>query len=169
MSAQTTSLLGYGMYFIDVLACLLFCITLALVGARFGREHTVAVDLPEIAKSDGRGGDVTGPSIVVRSIPDGVEILLDGVPVTLAALAAQLEGAPPPSVVVRSEESTLHLQSQPHRSFGWGDAHSPDQGQSGPHGGGAGGEPSLRRRAVTGGPGSFDGHRLRYPEDGGCV
>jgi biopolymer transport protein ExbD len=107
VSAQTTSLLGYGMYFIDVLACLLFCITLALVGARFGREHTVAVDLPEIAKSDGRGGDVTGPSIVVRSTPDGVEILLDGVPVTLAALAAQLEGAPPPSVVVRSEESTL--------------------------------------------------------------
>ena len=107
MSAQTTSLLGYGMYFIDVLACLLFCITLALVGARFGREHTVAVDLPEIAKSDGRGGDVTGPSIVVRSTPDGVEILLDGVPVTLAALAAQLEGTPPPSIVVRSEESTL--------------------------------------------------------------
>ena len=107
MSAQTTSLLGYGMYFIDVLACLLFCITLALVGARFGREHTVAVDLPEIAKSDGRGGDVTGPSIVVRSTPDGAEILLDGVRVTLAALAAQLEGAPPSSVVVRSEESTL--------------------------------------------------------------
>ncbi len=107
MSAQTSSLLGYGLYFIDVLACLLFCITLALVGARFGREHTVAVDLPEIAKSDGRGGDVTGPSIVVRSTPDAVEILLDGVPVTLDALAAHLESAPPPSVVVRSEESTL--------------------------------------------------------------
>ncbi len=43
MSARPTSLLGYGLYFIDVLACLLFAITLTLAGARFGHERTVAV------------------------------------------------------------------------------------------------------------------------------
>ena len=51
MSAQSTSLLGYGLYFIDVLACLLFCITLALVGARFGREQSVELELPRIEQS----------------------------------------------------------------------------------------------------------------------
>ena len=107
MSAGTSSLLGYGLYFIDVLACLLFAITLALVGARFGHEQTVAVDLPEMERAPGRGTDLSGPSIVVRSDGDRIRILLEGEPLTLPELAARLRRAPPPSVVVRSEESTL--------------------------------------------------------------
>ena len=37
--------LGSGLYFIDVLACLLFCLALALVGARFGNEHSVEIEV----------------------------------------------------------------------------------------------------------------------------
>ena len=40
MSAPSSPL-GLGLYFIDVLACLLFCLTLALVGARFARAPGV--------------------------------------------------------------------------------------------------------------------------------
>ena len=36
--------LGAGLYFIDVLACLLFCLVLVLVGARFGREQSVEIE-----------------------------------------------------------------------------------------------------------------------------
>lgn len=107
MSAQSTSLLGYGLYFIDVLACLLFCITLALVGARFGREQTVALELPRMERTDGGGSDLSGPSIALRGEGEALEIFLDGEPVTLDELATRLEGAPVPSVVVRSEASSL--------------------------------------------------------------
>ncbi len=107
MSAQSTSLLGYGLYFIDVLACLLFCITLALVGARFGREQTVALELPRMERTDGGGSDLSGPSIALRGEGEALEIFLDGERVTLDELAARLEGAPVPSVVVRSEASSL--------------------------------------------------------------
>jgi hypothetical protein len=107
VSAQSTSLLGYGLYFIDVLACLLFCITLALVGARFGREQTVALELPRMERTDGGGSDLSGPSIALRGEGEALEIFLDGDRVTLDELAARLEGAPVPSVVVRSEASSL--------------------------------------------------------------
>jgi len=107
VSAQSTSLLGYGLYFIDVLACLLFCITLALVGARFGREQTVALELPRMQRTDGGGSDLSGPSIALRGEGEALEIFLDGERVTLDELATRLEGAPVPSVVVRSEASSL--------------------------------------------------------------
>ena len=107
MSAQSTSLLGYGLYFIDVLACLLFCITLALVGARFGREQTVALELPRMERTDGGGSDLSGPSIALRGEGEALEIFLDGERVTLDELAARLERAPVPAVVVRSEASSL--------------------------------------------------------------
>jgi hypothetical protein len=107
VSAQSTSLLGYGLYFIDVLACLLFCITLALVGARFGREQTVALELPHMEQTDGGGSDLSGPSIALRGEGEALEIFLDSERVTLDELAARLEEAPVPSVVVRSEASSL--------------------------------------------------------------
>ena len=107
MSAQSTSLLGYGLYFIDVLACLLFCITLALVGARFGREQTVALELPHMERTDGGGSDLSGPSIALRGEGEALEIFFDGERVTFDELSAQLEGAPVPAVVVRSEASSL--------------------------------------------------------------
>jgi biopolymer transport protein ExbD len=107
VSAQSTSLLGYGLYFIDVLACLLFCITLALVGARFGREQTVALELPRMERSDGVGSDLSGPTIALRGSGEALEIYLDDERVTIDELAARLEGAHVPSVVVRSGASSL--------------------------------------------------------------
>jgi biopolymer transport protein ExbD len=107
VSAQSTSLLGYGLYFIDVLACLLFCITLALVGARFGREQTVALELPRMERTDGGGSDLSGLTIALRGEGEALEIFLDDERVTIDELAARLTGAPVPSVVVRSETSSL--------------------------------------------------------------
>ncbi len=107
MSAQSTSPLGFGLYFIDVLACLLFCITLALVGARFGREQTVEVDLPRAPESADGGSDLSSAEIAVREAPAGPEIFLEGEQIPIEELAARLAAALPPSVVVRSEESVL--------------------------------------------------------------
>ena len=110
MSAQSSSLLGYGLYFIDVLACLLFAITLALVGARFGHEVSVPVDLPRAERSSGAGSGLSGPSIVLRSeagVAGAAAIYLDDERLTLDERAARLRAAPPPSVVVRSQETLL--------------------------------------------------------------
>ena len=107
MSAQSSSLLGYGLYFIDVLACLLFCVTLALVGARFGRERTVELALPELERSAGAGSDLTGTTIALRSDGDALELTLDGEVVGWDELAERLARAPVPSVIVRSEASSL--------------------------------------------------------------
>ena len=107
MSAQSSSLLGYGLYFIDVLACLLFCVTLALVGARFGQEHTVELALPELERSAGTGSDLTGTTIALRTDRDALELTLDGEVVDWEELASRLGEAPVPSVVVRAEASSL--------------------------------------------------------------
>jgi biopolymer transport protein ExbD len=107
VSAQSTSLLGYGLYFIDVLACLLFCITLALVGARFGREQTVALELPRMQRTGGSGSDLSGPTIALRGEGETLEIFLDDQRVDIDELAERLEAASVPSVVVRSEASSL--------------------------------------------------------------
>jgi len=106
VSAQSTSLLGYGLYFIDVLACLLFCITLALVGARFGREQTVPLELPRMQQTGG-GSDLSGPTIALRGEGEALEIFLDGERLGIDELAARLAEAHVPSVVVRSEASSL--------------------------------------------------------------
>ncbi len=107
MSAQSTSLLGYGLYFIDVLACLLFCITLALTTARFGREQTVDVELPRMQQSAAAGSDLTGSTISLREEGDLTQIYLDEEALTLEELRTRLAAAPPASLVVRSEESQL--------------------------------------------------------------
>jgi hypothetical protein len=107
VSAQSTSLLGYGLYFIDVLACLLFCITLALVGARFGREQTLELELPRMQQSGGSGSDLSGPTIAVRGEGEALEIFLDGERVGIDELAERLSRAHVASVVVRSEASSL--------------------------------------------------------------
>jgi len=107
VSAQSSSLLGYGLYFIDVLACLLFCVTLALVGARFGQEHTLELALPELERSAGTGSDLSGTTIALRTVDDEFELTLDGEIVSWEELSLRLEGAPVPSVVVRAEASSL--------------------------------------------------------------
>jgi hypothetical protein len=107
VSAQSSSLLGYGLYFIDVLACLLFCVTLALVGARFGQEHTVELNLPELEHSSGAGSDLTGTTVTLRERDGVLELTLDGEVIDWDELSERLEHAPVPSLVVRSEASSL--------------------------------------------------------------
>ncbi len=99
--------LGLGLYFIDVLACLLFCLTLALVGARFGREVSVPLDLPRLPRSAAAGSDIAGAAIVVRSADAGLEFFYEDERVSFEQLEARLTAAPPPSVVVRSETSAV--------------------------------------------------------------
>lgn len=99
--------LGAGLYFIDVLACLLFCLVLALVGARFGREHSVPLELPELAASGGSGPSLTEREISLREGADGAQVWLDGEPIGLEELEARLRDELPPAVVVRSETSLL--------------------------------------------------------------
>jgi hypothetical protein len=107
VSDQSSSLLGYGLYFIDVLACLLFCVTLALVGARFGNERTLEISLPEIERSEGTGSDLTGTTITLRVDGDQLELTLDGEAIALDDLGEHLSAAGTPAVVVRSEASSL--------------------------------------------------------------
>jgi hypothetical protein len=102
-----SSPLGSGLYFIDVLACLLFCLTLALVGARFGQEQTVEVDLPRIDAVTPGGAALSGRRIAIREQEGELRIHLDGERVSFDELEAQLRAAPPASIVVRSEASTL--------------------------------------------------------------
>ena len=99
--------LGAGLYFIDVFACLLFCLVLALLGARFGREHSVELDLPELASAPESGPSLTEREIALRERDGEVEIRLDGEVVSLEGLAARLRAETPPAVVVRSETSLL--------------------------------------------------------------
>ncbi len=107
MKGGSTSLLGYGVYFIDVLACTLFCLALALVGARFGREQTVDVDLPQMAESRRAGADLAGRTISVRQAGGRLQVFLDGEPVSVVELEARLRASAPPSVVLRMERSPL--------------------------------------------------------------
>ncbi len=99
--------LGAALYFIDVFACLLFCLVLALVGARFGREHSVELSLPELASAPAGGPSLTEREIALRERDGEVEVWLDGESVSLEGLAARLRAETPPAVVVRSETSLL--------------------------------------------------------------
>jgi len=99
--------LGAGLYFIDVLACLLFCMVLALVGARFGHERSVPLELPELASSAGEGASLTEREISLREGAEGPEVWLDGEPIDLEELATRLREELPPAVVVRSETSLV--------------------------------------------------------------
>ena len=101
------SMLGSAIYFIDVLACLLFCLALALVGARFGREQSVTIDLPSLEAAQASGADLSGPSIQVRSRDGRTEIRLGDEEVGFDELGERLRAAPPPAVVVRAEDSDL--------------------------------------------------------------
>lgn len=104
---SASSPMALGLYFIDVLACLLFALTLALVDARFGHEVTVPVDLPSIDAERGAGADLNSVEIVLRESPTGIEVFYDGELVALDALTARLASAPPLALVVRSEETPM--------------------------------------------------------------
>jgi len=97
--------MALGLYFIDVLACLLFCLALALVGANFRRETTVPLELPRLPAA--AGPDLPGVSIALRDGENGPELFYEGEPVTVGDLAERLAAAPPPSLVLRAETSVL--------------------------------------------------------------
>lgn len=107
MSAGRTPL-GVGFYFIDVLGCVLFCLVMTLAAARFGREHSVPLDLPELALPPSAAGpSLTAREISLRERDGAVAVWLDGEPVSLEELALRLREETPPAVVVRSESSPL--------------------------------------------------------------
>jgi biopolymer transport protein ExbD len=98
---------GLGIYFVDVLACLLFCLSLALVGARFGREHTVPVELPRAGPNGAPGPELTGSSLTLREHDGELEVFLDEERIPLEELEARLRAAPPAALVIRSQPSPL--------------------------------------------------------------
>ena len=102
-----SSPVGYGLYFIDVLACLLFCLTLVLVGARFSSETTVPVDLPELA---GVGGSEAPPemlAVTIREEAGTTRFYLGDRALSLPDLADALRRDAPEALQIRSEETAL--------------------------------------------------------------
>jgi hypothetical protein len=99
--------LGSGLYFIDVLACLLFCLALALVGARFGTEHMTEIELPRRAAPDRPGAELTAWEVSLRELEGEVTLAVDGEPLTLEDFETRLGIAPPPALVIHSGASTL--------------------------------------------------------------
>jgi len=106
MSAASSPL-GYGLYFLDVLACTLFCLAFLLVNARFSREAAIPVEIPRAEAARGAGSALPAASLVVRGDAASPELLLDGEPVDLAGLEARLRSAPPAALRVRGEDSPL--------------------------------------------------------------
>jgi len=99
---------GFGLYFIDILACMLFCLTLALVGARFGTETTVPIDLPELATAQGGApGDLIAAQLAVREEDTGAALYFDDERVSSGELADRLAAASFERVVLRLEPSLL--------------------------------------------------------------
>ncbi|NNL68176.1 MAG: biopolymer transporter ExbD [Myxococcales bacterium] len=98
---------GYALYFIDVLACLLFCITLTLVGARFSSETMVPVDLPELAPTAGTVGRDEAISVTLREERGEVRFYLGDRAVSFQALGDAFRREPKPTVRIRAEETAL--------------------------------------------------------------
>jgi biopolymer transport protein ExbD len=98
---------GFGLYFIDVLACLLFCITLVLVGARFSHETTVPVELPELAGSAGVASEPEARSVTIRREAGITRYYLEDRALSFDALGRALRAEPPATLRIRAEETTL--------------------------------------------------------------
>jgi hypothetical protein len=103
---MSRSPVGFGLYFIDVLACLLFCITLSLVGARFSRETTVPVELPELGAA-GAAGAPEAVSVTIRSEAGRTRYWLEDREVDFDALDRTLRARPPAALRIRAEETAL--------------------------------------------------------------
>ena len=105
--SERSSPLGSGLYFIDVFACLLFCLALALVGARFGTERSVEIEVPSGAAADEGGPALTGWQIRVEGQGAGTRVFVDGEEVSLEVIEERLRDTPPPSIVLYSDASAL--------------------------------------------------------------
>jgi hypothetical protein len=106
MSARNSPL-GSGLYFIDVFACQLFCLALALVGARFGAERSVEIEVPAGSERSGSGAELTGWRVRVEGQGAGTRVFLEGAEVSLEDLESRLRDTPPPSIVLSSDASAL--------------------------------------------------------------
>ena len=104
---MSASPVGYGLYYIDVLACLLFCIVLTLVGARFSSETMVPVELPELAGSAGLAGEDEAVSVTIRSEGGRTRFYLEDRPLSFEALGRALRSEPPAALRIRAEETDL--------------------------------------------------------------
>ncbi|MDJ0787851.1 MAG: hypothetical protein QNK05_13660 [Myxococcota bacterium] len=98
---------GVGLYFIDVLACLLFSLALVLTSARFGRVHAVEVVLPESGGPGELGAELPAVAITLRKEGSDTRLYLEDEPIAFEALARRLSEAPPAAVVLRSEATPL--------------------------------------------------------------
>jgi len=98
---------GFGLYFIDVLACLLFSLTLTLVGARFSRETTVPVKLPDLASSAGLAGEPEAVSLTIRREGGVTRYYLEERALSFEALGDALRDEPPAALRIRAEETEL--------------------------------------------------------------
>jgi biopolymer transport protein ExbD len=105
--SQSGAHVGVGLYFIDVLACLLFSLALVLTAARFGRESSVEVLLPESNGGSAPGAELPALAITVRSEAGQSRVYLEDEAVEWETLVARLRALEPVAVVVRSEATPL--------------------------------------------------------------
>ncbi len=105
--SRAASPLHYSLYFVDVLACLLFAITLSLVGARFAVERTAPIELPRTEGGAGGIAPAVASEVSLARGPGGTELHFDGEPVGWDELEARLRATPPGALVIRSEASDL--------------------------------------------------------------
>lgn len=96
-----------GLYFIDVLACLLFSLTLALVGARFSSEQAVEIELPDAAPVAGAGSALDAEVVTIRPGATGPTLLIGDELLDFSGLQARFQSAPPAAVLIRSEATAL--------------------------------------------------------------
>lgn len=105
--SERGSPVGYALYFIDVLACLLFSIVLTLVGARFTSETTVPVDLPDLAQATGAAESPEALAVTVVEEDGRARLFLGEQPVSFAELSEAFRREAPPTVRIRAEETPL--------------------------------------------------------------
>jgi len=105
MSAHSPS--SYGIYFVDILACVLFTVTLSLVSAHFGRETQVPIALPELAQAGPAPAGVPPVPITVREEDGVTHLYWQGDAVSVEELRQRLAREHPPAVEVRMEASPL--------------------------------------------------------------
>jgi len=96
-----------GLYFIDVLACLLFFLTLALVGARFTSEHAIELELPESAPARGAGSALDAEVVTIRPGAEGPTLFLGDEALDFSQLQARFRSATPVAVLIRTEATVL--------------------------------------------------------------
>ena len=101
---------GVTLYFIDIFACTLFCLSLALVGARFSREHAIEIELPTAAESRSVNarramGAVTPIAVTLRASQGRTEMFWEDEPITQAGLRERLAAAQPEELLFRLEAS----------------------------------------------------------------